>query len=111
MTTGDRREPVVLRWRSDGAMTEDGEPASPDRQSATWGALVQPWAVGAPLGELRVIERAGGAVVRIAAGGQVRPGMTGIDSLTCELRGVVRRVDSITDADGRRRWYDLELAG
>ena len=107
MATGDRREPITLRWFA--GLNREGEPGGTVSTVATWGALVAPETVGVQVGELRTAERTGSAVVRIAAGGTVTPSAQ-LVGLTCELRGVVRVVELVSDPDGRARWYDLHLA-
>ena len=109
MALGDRREPVVLRWRDDGAVNEFGEPEDTDERLDTWGSLAEPYSVGRTVGALAVQERTGGAVVRIAGGGTVTP-EANLAGLTCEVRGTVRVVERVTDSDGRRRWYNLHLS-
>ena len=107
MTTGDRREPITLRWQT--GVNDFGEASGTVSEVDTWAAPVEPLSLGYGVGELLTEARTGGAVVRIAAGGTIRPGMTGQASLTCELRGTVRHVRRVSDPDGRRRWYDLHL--
>ena len=107
MATGDRREPITLRWHD--GYNRQGEPDGTETVLHTWGALVKPETVGVQVGELNTALRIGSARVRIAAGGTVTPSAR-LAGLTCELRGVVRVVEQVSDPDGRARWYDLHLA-